>query len=294
MDGWLETYRGAVAPWECDVVEHFTVAYYFDRFSDATLAVLEALDLGPTAIRESHRGCATVSCDVRYERELRAGDVFHIESGVVEAEGKRLRLAHRVIDSATGETVTRMDQLVIHLDTAARKSIPLPDDKLAAAKARLIDWDPPVPEPRAEPVGDAGFVDAFRDSTKPWEIDVVGHVGFQFYVHRFSAAMAQAMAGFGLTPALMRDTRRGFSTFEFELRFQRELNAGEMVTVKTGLVHLGNTSMRFLHRLYNQRTGELAASLSQYGVLLDMEARRPARLPEAVRQRAEATLVPAK
>jgi hypothetical protein len=33
---WLETYRGVVNPWECDVVQHFTIAYYFDRFADAT------------------------------------------------------------------------------------------------------------------------------------------------------------------------------------------------------------------------------------------------------------------
>ena len=36
MGEWLETYRGVVNPWECDVVQHFTIAYYFDRFADAT------------------------------------------------------------------------------------------------------------------------------------------------------------------------------------------------------------------------------------------------------------------
>src|SRR5262245_49908744 len=31
MDDWMETWRGIVAPWECDITEHFTIAYYFDR-----------------------------------------------------------------------------------------------------------------------------------------------------------------------------------------------------------------------------------------------------------------------
>ena len=31
MTNWIETYRGAVPPWQCDVTEHFTIAYYFDR-----------------------------------------------------------------------------------------------------------------------------------------------------------------------------------------------------------------------------------------------------------------------
>ena len=36
---WLETYRGTVHRWEVDNVDHFTVAYYFARFEDATLAL---------------------------------------------------------------------------------------------------------------------------------------------------------------------------------------------------------------------------------------------------------------
>jgi len=26
MTNWIETYRGTVPPWECDVTEHFTIA----------------------------------------------------------------------------------------------------------------------------------------------------------------------------------------------------------------------------------------------------------------------------
>ena len=52
MTKWLETYRGVVNPWECDVVQHFTIAYYFDRFAAATrnffdlAGVGESLDAG--------------------------------------------------------------------------------------------------------------------------------------------------------------------------------------------------------------------------------------------------------
>ena len=35
MEGWTETWRGIVSPWECDLTEHFTIAYYFDRLADA-------------------------------------------------------------------------------------------------------------------------------------------------------------------------------------------------------------------------------------------------------------------
>jgi acyl-CoA thioesterase FadM len=49
--------------------------------------------------------------------------------------------------------------------------------------------------------------------------------------------------------------------------------------------------MRTLHRMFNARTDALVASLSQMGVHLDMAARRPTPLPDALRERAKAMLV---
>ena len=39
--GWIETYRGTVYRWELDNVDHFTVAFYFQRFADATAWLLK-------------------------------------------------------------------------------------------------------------------------------------------------------------------------------------------------------------------------------------------------------------
>src|SRR6266850_2048701 len=59
MDGWTETWRGIVAPWECDITEHFTIAYYFDRLADA--ASITAASLA----RISQRGGCTGALDLR-------------------------------------------------------------------------------------------------------------------------------------------------------------------------------------------------------------------------------------
>ena len=45
MAGWIETYRGSVAPWECDVTEHFTIAYYLDRVDQAASTLADSLGL---------------------------------------------------------------------------------------------------------------------------------------------------------------------------------------------------------------------------------------------------------
>ena len=57
---WLETNRGAVARWEVDHNGHLTVAYYFERFGHATLAMLDAFGLGLAYAERERRACVTV------------------------------------------------------------------------------------------------------------------------------------------------------------------------------------------------------------------------------------------
>ena len=81
MEGWTETWRGIVAPWECDITEHFTIAYYFDRLADA--AALTARSLGLDRAPQS----AGRRFDVRFVLELRAGASFHISSAPIALDG---------------------------------------------------------------------------------------------------------------------------------------------------------------------------------------------------------------
>ena len=55
MAAWIETCRSVVSPWECDVTEHFTIAYYFDRLADAAATAAENLGLGSLKARNVFR-----------------------------------------------------------------------------------------------------------------------------------------------------------------------------------------------------------------------------------------------
>jgi acyl-CoA thioesterase FadM len=287
----VDTYRGTVFPWEADIVEHLTVAYYFERFADATLALLDGLGLGADYVQVERRGCVTEDCYVRYMHELCVGDILHIESAVIGVDETELRMGHRVVNSATGVLCATLEQRTRHVTLDERSSAPLPGRQRRTAESRVVPWDGPARERRWQPESTDGFLDSARDTVKPWEIDVLGQSAFPFYIHRFSAGAIQAFAAFGMTPAYMRDQRRGMSTFEFQLSFGDGLRAGDPVHVKTGLLHIGTSSIRVLHRMFNGRTGRLAASLDQFGVHLDVDGRRPTPLPDALRERARDILV---
>jgi acyl-CoA thioesterase FadM len=280
MTNWSETYRGTVPPWECDVTEHFTIAYYFDRLDEAERNLADILGLG-----ELLRGGGFArNLDVRFVRELRAASSFHIESAALAVD-EGLRLGHRFVDSANGETVTWIAE-----------SWELPEGALSlerrAITGRLAEWEGPAVEPRPEPQSTVGFIPTARGRVKPNDLDAEGRFGIAAIVHRLTDACLQAAAAIGMDAAFLDTNRRGFSTFELGLRISSELTLDEPYLVESGIAHLGNSSLRMIHLMSNPRSGEEIARLGQYGVNLDLDARRPARWPDDIRARAQGLVVP--
>ena len=275
MTNWIETYRGTVPPWECDVTEHFTIAYYFARLEEAEPNLAEALGLG----ERLRVGGFTRWLDVRFARELRAGSSFQVEGAVLGLD-EGLRLGHRFVDSANGETVTWIDE---RWDLA---NAPLSGEERGALAGRLATWEGPVAEIRPEPKSTEGFIPTARGRVRPADLDSAGHFGLAAIVHRFTDACIQAGSAIGMDSEYMEKSRRGFSTFELALRIESALGLDEPYLVETGVAHLGNSSLRLVHVMTDPRSGREIARLGQYGVNLDLDARRPARWPDEVRTRA--------
>jgi len=272
MAEWIETYRGVVSAWECDIVEHFTIAYYFERFADATRNFLELIGEGETLGPEVE--ARPLRLYTSFTRELRAGAGFHILSAVIAVDDNSLRLGHRIIFSAGGEAVSWVSE-----------TIPLPASATPQLRgrleARLVAW--PGPEVReTPPVPRRGALTA-RDRVKPRELGESGMLALAAHVHRFSGAGMQFLSSIGMTGDYMHQNRRGFSTLALDLRLTGVATVGDRIDVTTAIAHVGNTSLSYLHRM-SGADGREIASMLQTGVQLDLDARRPAALPPSIRE----------
>jgi acyl-CoA thioesterase FadM len=261
-----------VNPWECDVVQHFTIAYYFDRLADATRNFFDLAGEGDgfdaSVLNGPSRGHAT------FQHELRAGAGFHILTAVSGIDPSALALGHQVVDSTTGKTAAWITQTHT-LSTALH---PAMSQRLSALS---VAWPGPKAPDRPAPRETAGPLTA-RDRVKPWEIGEDGTMSLPAHVHRFSAAGMQTLAAVGMTAAYMQEQRRGFSTFELDLIRMGKANVGDIVDVTTSIAHLGNSSLRFAHRMTGPNGREIAF-LVQSGVHLDMDARRSTAIPDELR-----------
>ena len=126
MQHLIQTYRGAVYPWHCDHMGHMNVMWYVSKFDEATWNLFFEAGITPTYLRNHHRGMAGLQQNITYKRELHAGDVVAVRSGLLEVREKVVLFRHEMINLETAETAAIMDLTVVHMDTAKRKSCPFP------------------------------------------------------------------------------------------------------------------------------------------------------------------------
>ncbi|MEU6091759.1 thioesterase family protein [Streptomyces sp. NPDC047085] len=144
MPDWDVTYRGTVYPWHCDHMGHMNVMWYVGKFDEATWQLFSAIGITPAYLRSRQRGMVAVEQQIAYRREVHAGDVVLVRSAVIEAKSKVIRLCHQMENAVTGDVVAVTVITGVHIDTDARKSCPLPEEFIAAARTRITDCPPEI------------------------------------------------------------------------------------------------------------------------------------------------------
>lgn len=136
----LDTYRGTVYPWHCDHMDHMNVMWYVGKFDEATWNLFSMLGLTPSFLREHYRGMAAVDQRIAYQRECHAGDTVIIRSGIIDVRDKVVRFVHEMRKAETNEVAAVTLLTGVHLDTIARKSVPLPEPVLEKARSLQTDY----------------------------------------------------------------------------------------------------------------------------------------------------------
>ena len=124
------TSLGVVYPWQCDHMGHMNVMWYTGKFDEATWHLLALIGLTPSYLREQKRGMVAVQQETTYQRELLAGDLISIQSGILEIREKVVRFYHEMLNTQTKELAAKTTLTGVHLDTETRKSCPFPPEIL--------------------------------------------------------------------------------------------------------------------------------------------------------------------
>jgi acyl-CoA thioester hydrolase len=143
--GLEHTGAGALMPADADVFGLMQPEHLLERL---THSVAHQLD-GPRRAMEAmlpdlagRLGGAAVELRQTYRRWPRVGERFELRSGLVTATAKTSRIAHWLLDPATGLAWAEADLLTVNLDLQARKSVELSDAALGVLRQRQIAQKP--------------------------------------------------------------------------------------------------------------------------------------------------------
>ncbi len=264
-----ETLRSIVHPWECDAVEHFTTAYYFQAYSSAGWYLLQLMGYS----LDEMAALQPVSCRTTFTRELRAGDAYHIESGLIASEGDTLTFGHRLYNSEDGGLSAT------HVLVLAGNGREVNDD-------HLITWETETPA-EIDFDGFGRWATTSRSMVRDRDLDHTGRLDLSALIHHTSDANVQFQNAIGMTSSYMAEKRIGFATFAYEIRFHDLPDRpGTVMKTDTALAHIGKSSLWFAHRVTDGMSGRPLADVAQLGVHLDRAARRASPIPEAIRIKA--------
>ena len=132
----IETFRGVVFPWHCDMMGHMSVQHQMPLLDNAAYHLLGEFG-PPTSVEEGRRlGWADVSHEIRYLHELAAGDLLLLRSGIVSIGNSSLRHRTVMYRRSDGLACTQMEGVTVRFDLDARKATPL-SERVRTIAARL-------------------------------------------------------------------------------------------------------------------------------------------------------------
>ena len=132
----------------------------------------------------------------------------------------------------------------------------------------------------------SGWNITYRGIVYPWHCDHMGHMNVMWYTGKFDEACWQLLAMLGLDQSRFAQEGTGMAAVEQQIQYKRELYAGDAVTIQSVLLEVKEMSIRMLHKMVDDRSGEIAATTAVVGVHIDARVRKALRLPDDVRQKA--------
>ena len=142
----LDFYRGQVLPAWVDYNHHMTEAAYLTAFGWASDALFSYIG-DDDAYREAGHSFYTVETHIAYLREAAELAPLRVTTRVLGIDRKRLHIYHEMFDDADDKMLATTEQMLVHVDMNAGRSVAiLPEVRVAleAILAAHATLDPPI------------------------------------------------------------------------------------------------------------------------------------------------------
>jgi acyl-CoA thioester hydrolase len=102
------------------------VKFYVEKFDEAIWSLFSYLGLTANYLRENNKGMVALEQNIKYLKEVLAGDNIFIESEIIEIKTKTITIKHHMYNLESNMKVAETEIVGLHIDTDRRKGIEFP------------------------------------------------------------------------------------------------------------------------------------------------------------------------
>ncbi len=295
-------YQGSVNTWECDDGGHLNVRFHLERAMVGLAHMAAALEL-PRAMTEPAGSTLVLrETHVRFLKEARPGASLVMHGGVAKIgeDDATLCLDMRHGDGAPSSCFTLK---VAHVETRGFRAFPWSERTRAAAK-RLHVSLPSHAKPRSIDLAQApteisrdGAIQ--RGATRiggalvtPDQCDAFGRLRGEHFVGRISDSVPNLLSQWRHAAASETGAAPAGAVVEARIVVRRFPRAGDLIEVHSGIVEVGEKTLRLVHWLVDPGTGEGWASMEAVALTFDTATRKALAPSAEARARVQKLIVP--
>ena len=124
----------------------------------------------------------------------------------------------------------------------------------------------------------------YQGTIYPWNCDHMGHMNVQYYVAKFDEAIWNLFSYLGLTPAYLRENKRGMVALEQHIKYYKEVLAGDNIYIQSEITEIKEKIIRIKHIMFNLESREMVSETEITGLHIDTELRKGIPFPEFVKE----------
>ena len=303
-----EYWRGSAEAWECDEMGHMNVRFWVARCMDAIVQLGEDIGCGGAFSVGATATLVPVRQHIKFLREARAGAPLFARGGIVAMADTTLTFYCEIVHSFSGEIGATFTTILSHVDAKTARAFPFPKRVAAQAAAlkiaiphhglpRSIDMDSEVAtfEPSADLAN--GFVRVGLSGVLNDDVDVFNRLYTEGVIGRVSNAMPnllsqwreEAIVEMSEIDGVPRTA--GAAVLEYRLDYLAWPQMGDLTAVFSGLLEVGEKTMKLRHVLVDPLTGSPWSICEAVAVTLDLAARKIIATPPRAKAALEAMRV---
>lgn len=289
----IDLARSSVQVWQTDQMGHLNVQFYLEQATQALAALGVHLGLGPRFVASEGARLFTRDSHVRFLREQRPGAPFTLRGGVLEVRDFGLRVYLEMYNTVSEEIAASFSIDVELMDDETRETKPLPARAKIAAKALVVDLPahgaprgleirPPRVAPTLAEAEAMNLVFAWQGEVQTAQCDAQGFLVTRHFIGIVSDGIPN-LIGKTRGDDRSKNSKVGGAALEYRFHYHAYPKAGDVLTLRSGLISVGTKTYNWGHWLFDLETGKVVATAEAVAIALDLETRKAIPIPDEMR-----------